>query len=74
MSSPIITFTDAIIHLLTNEFTDKENFILSKIEQFLREKELIVNKIPDEFFSSEKIIIDEYERVFIREEEQDEVV
>jgi hypothetical protein len=60
--------------LLTNEFTDKENFILSKIEQFLREKELIVNKIPDEFFSSEKIIIDEYERVFIREEDQDEVV
>lgn len=74
ISSPIITFTDAIIHLLTNEFTDKENFILSKIEQFLREKELIVNKIPDEFFSSEKIIIDEYERVFIREEDQDEVV
>ena len=60
--------------MLTNEFTDKENFILPKIEQFLREKELIVNKIPDEFFSSEKIIIDEYERVFIREEDQDEVV
>ncbi|MDD4583881.1 MAG: hypothetical protein PHR60_06780 [Eubacteriales bacterium] len=73
-SSPIITFTDAIIHLLTYEFRDKENFVLSNIEQFLREKELIVNKIPDEFFSSEKITIDEYERVFISKEDQDVVV
>lgn len=70
-SSPIITFTDAIIYLLTNEFKDEENFVLSNIERFLREKELIVKKIPDEIFSSEEITIDEYGRVFIQKEDQD---
>lgn len=71
--SSITTFTDAILYILQNEFEDIGNFVLPSIENFLREKELIVNKIPDEFFKSDKVTIDEYERVFISKGAQDAI-
>ncbi|MBZ9625596.1 hypothetical protein G9F71_022465 [Clostridium sp. FP2] len=59
------TIDDIIIHVIETEYNDKGNMVLSQIEEFLILKKIIYNKLPEEFFSSSKVTIDEFGRVNI---------
>lgn len=65
MLSEFNTLADIINHVIETEYHDKGNMILSKIEEFLVNKKIIFNKLPEEFFNSPKVTIDGFGRVNI---------
>lgn len=66
--SSIKNMTDLIIYVIQNEYMDKENMTLYRIQDFLITKYIILKTIPVEVWECERISIDEYNRIEIKGE------
>ena len=66
VSSELNSIVDLIIYVLKNEYKDKENMTVQAIQQYLYLKNIILNTLPYEFLSSERVSIDEFHRVDIK--------
>ena len=65
--SDIQDIVDVIIYIIKYEYNDVENLTVGKIKDYLITNNIFVQSIPNEFFESEKILVDEYGRVAIKE-------
>lgn len=54
---------DVIIYIIKNEYDDPENLTLTKIRDYLITKNIFLDVIPNEFYDSEKVSIDEHGRI-----------
>lgn len=66
-NSEIKDIVDFIIYVVKYEYNDPENLTISKIRDYLNVNNIFAQSIPDEFYESEKILVDEYGRVSIKE-------
>ncbi len=66
--SEISTLEELMVQILENEFTDKGNMTLRRVESFFVQKDIIYQKIPEEFFKLSCINIDEFGRINILKE------
>lgn len=65
-SGELNTIVDLIVYVLINEYKDKENMTVQAIQQYLAIRNIILNSLPNEFFNSQRVSIDEYHRVEIK--------
>jgi hypothetical protein len=65
-SSALNSIVDLIIYVLENEYKDKENMTVQAIQQYLALRSIVLNILPYEFLSSERVSIDEFHRVEIK--------
>lgn len=61
--SQLTDIVDVIIYIIKNEYNDHENLTLTKIRDYLVTKNIFLQNIPNEFYDSEKVTIDEYGRI-----------
>ena len=66
--SEISTLEDLMVQILEKEFADKGNMTLKSVESFFVQKDIIYQKIPEEFFKLSCINIDEFGRINIMKE------
>lgn len=66
--SEISALEELMVQILENEFTDKGNMTLKSVESFFVQKDIIYQKIPEEFFKLSCINIDEFGRINILKE------
>lgn len=66
-NSEMIDIVDIIIYSIKYEYNDPENLIISKVKDYLINRNIILQSIPNEFYESDKISIDEYGRISIVE-------
>ncbi|MGO5064188.1 MULTISPECIES: sigma factor-like helix-turn-helix DNA-binding protein [unclassified Clostridium] len=69
--SSIENIVDLIIYIIENDFKDENNMIIQKIQDFLITRNIIWGSIPYELWDSDRISIDEYGRVEIKEQSND---
>ena len=65
--SDMVDIVDIIIYSIKYEYNDPENLIISKVKDYLINRNIITQSIPNEFYESDKILIDEYGRISIVE-------
>lgn len=66
-NSHIKDIVDVIIHIIKYEYNDTENLTVSKIQDYLMTNDIFTQSIPNEFYESERILVDEYGRITIKE-------
>lgn len=66
-NSEIKDIVDFIIYVVKYQYNDPENLTISKIKDYLIVNNIFAQSIPDEFYESEKILVDEYGRISIKE-------
>ena len=66
-NSDIEDIVDVIIYIIKYEYKDPENLTISKIKDYFITNDIFVQSIPNEFYESERILVDEYGRITIKE-------
>jgi len=72
-NSYIRNIVDLILFIIENEYRDKENMTITKIENYLQIENIIHRSLPNEFYESPLVEVDRFGRVKILGElEKDE--
>jgi len=63
--SRISNFVDLILFILKEEYRDRENMTIVKIENYLQIENIIYRSLPNEFYESPLVEVDKFGRVKI---------
>lgn len=66
--SKLFNIIDLIIYIIENEYNDYENMTIPKISDYLISNNIIGKVIPKEFYKSERILVDDFNRIQILKE------
>lgn len=66
-NSDMENIVDVIVYIIKYEYNDPENMTVSKIKDYFIANDIFVQSIPNEFYESERILVDEYGRITIKE-------